>query len=66
MINMKKCKRCGELFDIDTSQDWCPECRKPNKLNEEKEYEIYNKQVMKKEDYLQNLKQLVIKKSKMK
>jgi len=44
MINLKKCKKCGELFDIDTSQDWCPECRKPNKLNEEKEYEIYNKQ----------------------
>ncbi|GEM_PF-5769694 len=27
MINLKKCKKCGELFDIDTSQDWCPKCR---------------------------------------
>ncbi|GAI76113.1 unnamed protein product [marine sediment metagenome] len=28
MIHLKKCKKCGELFDIDTSKDLCPKCRK--------------------------------------
>ncbi len=28
MINLKRCIKCGELFDIDTSKDLCPECRK--------------------------------------
>lgn len=36
ILNWKKCKKCGEQFDIDTSQDLCPECRKPIKLNREK------------------------------
>ena len=31
ILNWKKCKRCGEFFDIDNSKDLCPECRKPKK-----------------------------------
>lgn len=27
MLNWKKCKRCGEPFDIDTSKELCPKCR---------------------------------------
>ena len=27
ILNWKKCSKCGEQFDIDTSQDLCPECR---------------------------------------
>ena len=33
MINIKYCKKCGEAFDIDTSQELCPSCRNGNKLN---------------------------------
>ena len=28
MIFPKRCVKCGCLFDIDTSKDKCPECRK--------------------------------------
>jgi len=31
MINIKYCKRCGAAFDIDTSKDICPECRRKKK-----------------------------------
>ncbi len=31
MIHWKKCKRCEEYFDIDSSQDLCPECRNVHK-----------------------------------
>ena len=27
MIYWKKCKRCGEYFDIGINYDICPECR---------------------------------------
>jgi len=27
ILNWKKCKRCGKMFDIDTSKDLCPECQ---------------------------------------
>ncbi len=29
----KKCKKCGDPFDIDTSQELCPECRNGFKIN---------------------------------
>lgn len=32
--NWKKCRKCDEYFDIDTSQELCPKCRNP-KLNKE-------------------------------
>jgi len=28
MINIKYCKKCKKPFDIDTSKELCPECRK--------------------------------------
>ena len=31
MIFIKHCKKCGEAFDIDTSQDYCPKCRNANR-----------------------------------
>ncbi len=34
MIDIQKCRRCGELYDIDTSNPLCPECRKKDfKIN---------------------------------
>jgi len=44
MINLKKCKKCGELFDIDTSQDWCPACRKLPKITKANEYDWGDKE----------------------
>lgn len=32
MIDIKYCKRCGEAFDIDTSKDKCPECRRKKEV----------------------------------
>ncbi len=31
--DIKYCKRCKKAFDIDTSQDYCPDCRN-TELNE--------------------------------
>lgn len=31
ILNWKRCKNCGEWFDISTNFDLCPECRKPKK-----------------------------------
>ena len=31
VLNWKKCKKCGKPFDIDTSKDVCPECRRKKK-----------------------------------
>ncbi len=28
VLNWKKCIWCDEFFDIDTSQELCPDCRK--------------------------------------
>ena len=28
ILNWKKCKECQEDFDVDTSKDKCPKCRK--------------------------------------
>lgn len=28
MIHIRICKRCNKPFDIDTSKELCPECRK--------------------------------------
>jgi len=33
-IHIKYCKRCRKPFDIDTSQDLCPECRRKKNTNE--------------------------------
>jgi len=30
MIHIKKCKKCGKAFDIDTSKELCPKCRREN------------------------------------
>ncbi len=27
MINQKRCKKCGEIYDIGTNFDICPRCR---------------------------------------
>lgn len=27
ILNWKKCRKCNDPFDIDTSQDLCPKCR---------------------------------------
>ena len=27
MIWQRRCRKCKRIFDIDTSQDLCPECR---------------------------------------
>ena len=27
MINLRYCKRCKQPYDIDTSQELCPNCR---------------------------------------
>jgi len=37
--NWKRCKRCGEFFDIDTSKDLCPECREADNKREKKNLE---------------------------
>jgi len=34
MIHIKKCKVCGEPFDITTNLDLCPTCRKNEVTNE--------------------------------
>ena len=34
MIHIKYCKKCGEAFDIDTSKDLCPKCRRDINRNE--------------------------------
>jgi len=36
MILPKRCKKCGTIFDIDTSKDLCPKCRglkEPGKID---------------------------------
>lgn len=39
MIYARKCIRCKEMFDIDTSKELCPNCRKrtPELKKREKE-----------------------------
>jgi len=27
-INLRKCKKCGKVYDIGTNFDICPECRR--------------------------------------
>ena len=34
MMNLRKCKKCEEHFDIDTSKELCPRCR-GTEINEE-------------------------------
>jgi len=31
ILNWKRCKRCGEWFDISINFDLCPECRNADK-----------------------------------
>ena len=31
IIDIKYCKKCGKAYDIDTSKDLCPECRRKKK-----------------------------------
>ena len=31
IINWRKCKKCGEPFDIDISKDLCPSCRRKSR-----------------------------------
>ncbi len=33
MIWTRKCRKCGQLYDIDVSKDLCPECRTGFKIN---------------------------------
>ncbi len=39
MIHIKYCKECKKAFDIDTSQELCPECRCPECRNKKEEKE---------------------------
>ncbi len=34
VLNWKKCIECGEAFDIDTSKDKCPECRREKEVGD--------------------------------
>ncbi len=39
ILNWKICRECGKPFDIDTSEDLCPECRRNNKKTKKKTLE---------------------------
>lgn len=46
MILPKKCDKCGDYFDIDTSKDYCPKCRgfsEPGKVDISKFDEVLKK-----------------------
>jgi predicted Zn-ribbon and HTH transcriptional regulator len=43
VILPKRCDKCGDMFDIDTSKDFCPKCRglvEPSKIDINKFGEI--------------------------
>ena len=37
MIDIRYCKKCKKAYDIDTSQELCPKCRRKIKSVKEKE-----------------------------
>ena len=40
ILNWKRCKKCGEPFDVGTNYDECPGCRKLNEVEGDGEKEI--------------------------